>query len=110
MPRDLDLERLAQSQDLSLTPEASMGTHTENTTPGEFDDYDDEEYEEGPEDVMEDIDVVGESAEMLRELHPYAQVLGLADVDSLVELENAAFPEEHRITREKVWHACGTLL
>lgn len=36
------------------------------------------------------------------DLHPYVQTLSLADVDSCVALENAAFPETERCSREKV--------
>lgn len=36
------------------------------------------------------------------DLHPYVQTLSLADLDSCVALENAAFPEEERCSREKV--------
>lgn len=35
-------------------------------------------------------------------LHPYTSVLSLADVDQCVELENSAFPENERCSREKV--------
>ncbi|MCJ1468131.1 hypothetical protein MMC07_006759 [Pseudocyphellaria aurata] len=35
------------------------------------------------------------------DLHPYVQTLSLADVDSCVALENAAFPENERCSREK---------
>ena len=36
------------------------------------------------------------------DLHPYVQTLSLADVESCVALENAAFPENERCSREKV--------
>lgn len=36
------------------------------------------------------------------DLHPYVQTLSLADLESCVALENAAFPEEERCSREKV--------
>jgi hypothetical protein len=35
-------------------------------------------------------------------LHPYTSILSLADVDQCVELENSAFPEHERCSREKV--------
>ena len=38
-------------------------------------------------------------------LHPYVQTLTVADVESCVALENAAFPEHERCSREKVHHA-----
>lgn len=40
------------------------------------------------------------------DLHPYVQTLSLADVDSCVALENAAFPENERCSREKVRQVC----
>lgn len=36
------------------------------------------------------------------DLHPYVQTISLADLESCVALENAAFPEEERCSREKV--------
>lgn len=38
----------------------------------------------------------------MNDLHPYVQTLSLADLDSCVALENAAFSEEERCSREKV--------
>lgn len=35
-------------------------------------------------------------------LHPYVQTLSLSNLDSCIALENAAFPEEERCSREKV--------
>lgn len=54
-----------------------------------------------------DVAVVGVNAEereirTKNDLHPYAQTLSLADLESCVALENAAFPEEERCSREKV--------
>lgn len=40
------------------------------------------------------------------DLHPYVQTLSVADVDSCVALENAAFPENERCSREKVRQVC----
>ncbi|KAF2433533.1 acyl-CoA N-acyltransferase [Tothia fuscella] len=48
----------------------------------------------------------------LQELHPYAQTLTLQDVDACVLLENSAFPEGQRASREKFIYrisACGEL-
>ena len=44
------------------------------------------------------------------DLHPYVQSLSLADVDSCVALENTAFPEQERCSREKVSHVTSILL
>ena len=52
----------------------------------------------------------GSSAEEMRHsgleekgnLHPYIQTLTVADVESCVALENVAFPEYERCSREKV--------
>lgn len=54
-----------------------------------------------------DVSVVGVNAQereirTKNDLHPYVQTLSLADLDSCVALENAAFPEEERCSREKV--------
>ena len=35
-------------------------------------------------------------------LHPYTSILSLADVDQCVQLEESAFPEHERCSREKV--------
>lgn len=54
-----------------------------------------------------DVAVVGVNAQeweirTKNDLHPYVQTLSLADLESCVALENAAFPEEERCSREKV--------
>ncbi len=36
------------------------------------------------------------------EFHPYVQTLSIADLESCIALENAAFPEDERCSREKV--------
>ena len=44
-------------------------------------------------------------------LHPYIQTLTVADLESCVALENAAFPEHERCSREKVqWASSFPLL
>ena len=42
------------------------------------------------------------------DLHPYTQILSLSNVDDCVELEEAAFPEHERASREKVSHFLST--
>lgn len=37
-----------------------------------------------------------------RNLHPHVQILSLSDLDAVVALENAAFPENERCSKEKV--------
>ena len=37
-----------------------------------------------------------------RNLHPYVQLLSLSDLDACLALEDAAFPEQERCSREKV--------
>lgn len=37
-------------------------------------------------------------------VHPYTSVLSLSNVEDCVKLENSAFPEAERATREKVGH------
>jgi len=44
------------------------------------------------------------SAHKYDKLHPENQVLSLTYVDDCVEVENAAFPENERASREKVMH------
>ena len=36
------------------------------------------------------------------DLHPFVQVLSISDLDGCVAVENAAFPEDQRASREKV--------
>lgn len=55
----------------------------------------------------DDVAVVGVNAQereirTKNDLHPYVQALSLADLESCVALENAAFPEAERCSREKV--------
>ena len=40
--------------------------------------------------------------DQVKNLHPYVQTLSLADLESIVALENAAFPEQERCSRQKV--------
>ena len=44
----------------------------------------------------------GADAAKFGDLHPYTQILNVSDVDQCVELENAAFPENERCSRDKV--------
>lgn len=37
-----------------------------------------------------------------KNIHPYVQTLSLSDLESCLAVENAAFPEHHRATKEKV--------
>lgn len=37
-----------------------------------------------------------------RNLHPHVQILSVSDLEAVVALENAAFPENERGSREKV--------
>lgn len=39
----------------------------------------------------------------------YVTTLGLNDLNSLVQLEAATFPENQRCTREKVFHSLGSV-
>ena len=50
------------------------------------------------------VDMNAEEREIwtMNDLNPYVQTLSLADLESCVALENAAFPEEERCSREKV--------
>ena len=52
---------------------------------------------------MAQADTVLDMMERLDEqLHPYVATLGIGDLDACVALENAAFPEHERCSREKV--------
>jgi hypothetical protein len=42
------------------------------------------------------------SPEDKNKLHPYVQILSITDLDACIALENAAQPEGHRCSREKV--------
>lgn len=112
MPRDLAFEGQGQwqhadveahEQDLSLHPGNSNGLYAAGFHPRD----DDEESEESNNEpgILDEVDAVGEAGEILAKLHPYGQVLTVLDVDSCVALEEAAFEEGHRASREKV----GTL-
>ena len=48
----------------------------------------------------------------LKALHPYATILGPADIESCIRLEEAAFPEDHKARAEKIRYrltTCGEL-
>jgi hypothetical protein len=49
----------------------------------------------------------GVAANKYDDLHPFAQILSLSDLEACVALESAAFPEHERCSRDKV---CLTLL
>ena len=44
----------------------------------------------------------GSESDQTRKLHPYVQVLSIGDLDSCLALEHAAYPAEHRASRETV--------
>ena len=50
------------------------------------------------------------NAEDENNLHPYVQTLSLSDLDSCVALEEDAFPEHERCSREKVGMQCISIL
>lgn len=47
--------------------------------------------------------VMSDKTNQRDELHPYTSILTLSDVDDCVKLEEAAFPENERCSREKVF-------
>lgn len=71
-----------------------------------------ENSEESPKDVSKDLmdgsqdvgtlDKNRQKAEERHSWHPYIQTLTESDIESCINLENAAFPEQERCTREKV--------
>lgn len=109
MPRDFALERHdeddeASEEDLSLKPHPSSVLQAVTGMNPHDDDEDSEDSNNEP-GILDEVDGVGEAGEILAKLHPYGQVLTILDLDSCVALEEAAFEEEHRASKEKV----GTL-
>lgn len=45
----------------------------------------------------------------IKQLHPYASLLGLGDLSSCLALEEATFPEGQRATRDKVSMLSGEM-
>lgn len=56
----------------------------------------------GGDGVVVDMNAQEREIWTMNDLNPYVQTLSLADLESCVALENAAFPEEERCSREKV--------
>ncbi len=67
-----------------------------------------ESTKEVPGDLMDGSQDMGASnkdrqkAEERHSWHPYIQTLTESDIESCINLENAAFPEQERCSREKV--------
>ena len=102
MPRDLFQGR--QSQELTLTESPESKTPW-NSTAG------DQEASPGTQFTIvrdESDDREMQMSNKLRtgdqknHLHPYVQILSISDLEACVALENAAFPENERCSREKV--------
>jgi len=87
MPRDLDLEKRPVTLTESPNSTEESGEHHGN---GQFIILRDHQAQpsKGP--------------KGLAKLHPYTRPLTLSDVDSCVALEDVAFPENERCSREKV--------
>ncbi|MCJ1411150.1 hypothetical protein MMC19_005238 [Ptychographa xylographoides] len=101
MPRDLFQGR--QSQELTLTESPESKTPW-NSTAG------DQEASPGTQFTIvrdESDDREMQMSNKLRtgdqknHLHPYVQILSISDLEACVALENAAFPENERCSREK---------
>ena len=59
-------------------------------------------YCEDPQDLPPSSRMRGTTEPKKDSLHPYVQTLSLEDLESCLALENAAFPEHERCSREKV--------
>ena len=105
MPRDLfpgDSPQ-RQSSPLSLTQSPELqtpgtGTNDETEASKNFtilrDESDDREYQ---------LSEYMRKSDKENNLHPYVQTLSISNLDSCVALENAAFTENERCSRDKVW-------
>jgi len=107
MPRDLQagsspaLRALTEEPPLQGNRQVKEDGHPGNTSRKD----DSEDQRDGlPENLRK--------AELRNDLHPYVRPLTLADLESCVKLEEAAFPEHERTSREKIIYRftkCGEL-
>lgn len=101
MPRDLFLKQFDDESPLTLTrsPESQASTSTG------LDDQNNSTLNRNNLSLANaQLRSKGTNISIRNDLHPYVQTLSLADVDSCVAMENAAFPEQERCSREKVSH------
>lgn len=86
-----------------LVPQSDLSTHTsQDATPlgaaAEFS----SSPEESNQQSFGDHGIT--NFDSLRQLHPFAQMLTINDIESCITLEDATFPPNQRCTREKVGH------
>ena len=98
MPRELFSPGPPSEPDLTASPETQqpgLGALDGRSAASLFDSDDADEGELRISDSFRKSD-------QEKNLHPYVQTLSLVDLESCVALENAAFPEYERCSREKV--------
>ena len=100
MPRDLEEEKPAPAVPLTESP--NRLTESLNK-PEEIEPIEATEYQRSFTIVPKDQQYTGPT-----NLHPYTRPLTISDLESVVALENAAFPDPNeRATREKVSQRCN---
>ena len=100
MPRDLFAHSQSPEPSLTASPETQTpqhGTLTAGSPGNEFTILRDQS-----EDREVQLSNSMRRGDEKRNLHPYVQLLSLSDLDACLALENAAFPEKERCSREKV--------
>jgi hypothetical protein len=93
MPRDLGLDEKDKEKEKSVPL-----TESPNST--EFETHSSEEQQEGR--FVLQRRTLQDRANTSQNLHPYTRPLTISDLESCVALEEAAFPEHERCSREKV--------
>lgn len=82
-----------------LTAQSELNTHEARGTALDAV----EEYASSPEGLRQSFGDHGiTNFDSLKQLHPFAQMLTISDLESCITLENATFPEDQRCSREKV--------
>lgn len=122
MPRDLNLfspHRNFRDPGAGADPEPALTASPENQNPtprpGEEQDegassYRFNIYRDASEDREMQLSNNLRRGDAKDKLHPYVQTLQIEDLDSCLALENAAFPEHERCTREKVCSECPSAI
>jgi len=97
MPRDLGLEGKEKENEKSVPL-----TESPNST--EFEINSSEEQQDGR--FILQRRTLQDRANTSQNLHPYTRPLTISDLESCIALEDAAFPENERCSREKVSSEC----
>jgi hypothetical protein len=103
MPRDIEHDKPAPVVPLTESP----GKVPESPNPNKAESKDTPPTEREPQKefviIAQDQEYKGPTNLQPKKLHPYTRPLTISDLDSVVALENAAFPNpDERATREKV--------